>query len=97
MKARRSLMRRALATDDARTVLPAPAGVAFRHPIDTDADAIAHLMLESYHGTIDAEPGDTLDTARGEVVTTIEGGYGHFMPEASFLAHEEDELVSARS
>jgi ribosomal protein S18 acetylase RimI-like enzyme len=95
MTARRTLMRRALGMEDAFVVLPALAGVAFGHPTDADAEAIAHLMLEAYRGTIDAEPGDTLDTARGEVATTLEGGYGDFMPEASFLAHEEDELVSA--
>ncbi|MGZ8662517.1 MAG: N-acetyltransferase family protein [Actinomycetota bacterium] len=91
---RRILMRRSLA-DRAPDVPPAPEGVTFRHPSADDAEALAILMFEAYRGTIDAEPTDTLDTARGEVATTLEGGYGDLMPEASFLAEDGGRLVSA--
>ncbi len=95
MSVRRILMRRPLGADAAIDVPPAPDGVTFRHPLAADAEAIAVLMFEAYRGTIDAEPTDTVDTARGEVATTFEGGYGDLIPEASFLAEEGGELVSA--
>ena len=95
MTARRILMRRPLGPGDAPSISAAPDGVAFRHPTEADAETIAVLMFEAYRGTIDAEPNDTLDTARGEVATTFEGGYGPFMPEVSFLVEEGGVLVSA--
>jgi GNAT superfamily N-acetyltransferase len=95
MTVRRILMRRSLGSDGAPDAPPAPEGVTFRHPSADDAEAIAVLMFEAYRGTIDAEPTDTLDTARAEVATTLEGGYGDLMPQASFLAEEGDRLVSA--
>jgi ribosomal protein S18 acetylase RimI-like enzyme len=95
MTVRRILMRRSLGPDGGPDVPPVPEGVTFRHPADHDAEAIAVLMFEAYRGTIDAEPTDTLDTARSEVATTLEGGYGDPMPEASFLVVEGDRLVSA--
>jgi ribosomal protein S18 acetylase RimI-like enzyme len=95
MTPRRILMRRALGPGGAPPIVASPDGVALRHPTADDAEAIAVLMFEAYRGTIDAEPSDTLDTARGEVATTFEGGYGAFMPGASFLVEEEGEVVSA--
>ena len=95
MTARRILMRRSLGPSEAADAPSAPDDVSFRHPAEEDAEAIAVLMFEAYRGTIDAEPTDTLDTARGEVATTFEGGYGELMAEASFLVEEGDELVSA--
>jgi GNAT superfamily N-acetyltransferase len=95
MTVRRILMRRSLGPDGPLDVPPAPEGVTFRQPAGRDAEAIAVLMFEAYRGTIDAEPTDTLDTARDEVTTTLEGGYGDPILEASFLAEEGDRLVSA--
>lgn len=95
MTVRRILMRRRLDPDGVLEIPAAPEGVTFRHPGDGDAEALAVLMFEAYRGTIDAEPTDTLDTARREVGATFDGGYGDLMPEASFLVEEDGELVSA--
>ncbi len=72
-----------------------PTGVSIRTASPADAEALAVLMDDAYRGAIDAEPGQGLDDARREIVETFAGAYGAFMPEASFLASEDDEIVSA--
>jgi ribosomal protein S18 acetylase RimI-like enzyme len=88
-------MRRSLAGLPATTEPIAPAGVTFRTVIPDDAEALALLMDDAYRGTIDAEPGQGLDDARGEIASTFSGGYGRFMPDASWAALEDDDVVSA--
>jgi hypothetical protein len=61
-----------------------------------DVDALAALMFAAYAGTLDAERSDTLEGAVQEVRTTFEGGYGAFLPAASFVVEVGDRLVSAR-
>jgi GNAT superfamily N-acetyltransferase len=59
-----------------------------------DPAALAELMLDSYKGTVDYE-GESLEDARIEISNLIEGKYGHFLGEHSFLYWEEGELASA--
>jgi len=74
---------------------PLPETTTMRAVTPGDAEALAVLMDDAYRGTIDAEPGQDLDDARSEVAATFAGDYGAPMPEASVLAFEGDELVSA--
>ena len=88
----RRLMRRSLAAE----LPPIPElGPFVRHPVPADSDALAALMLDAYRGTIDFEPTDTLDVARQEVAGTFAGDAGRFLADASFLAVEEDAVLSA--
>jgi ribosomal protein S18 acetylase RimI-like enzyme len=87
-------MRRSLG--DAAAFAPAvPTGVSVRPPTPDDAEALAVLMDDAYRGAIDAEPGQGLDDARQEIAETFAGAYGELMPEASFLASDGGEIVSA--
>jgi ribosomal protein S18 acetylase RimI-like enzyme len=70
-------------------------GPFIRHPVPADSDAIAALMLDAYRGTIDFEPTDTLADARKELAGSFAGEAGRFLADASFLAVEEDGVVSA--
>jgi len=74
---------------------PLPEATTSRVVTRGDAEALAVLMEDAYRGTIDAEPGQDLDDARKEIAATFAGDYGAPMPEASVLAFEGDELVSA--
>ncbi len=92
-------MRRSL-TDPpapARDDFPAGAsdGLTVRTVTEADAEVLAVLMDDAYRGTIDAEPGQGLDDARGEIASTFSGDYGRFMPDASWVALEDDDVVSA--
>jgi len=87
-------MRRSLG--DATAVSPpVPAGVSVRTTTPDDAEALAVLMDDAYRGAIDAEVGQGLDDARQEIARTFAGAYGELMPEASFLASDGDEIISA--
>ena len=60
-----------------------------RHPVDTDRDALAALLLDSYRNTIDDE-GEDLDDAYvaiDEYLTRIERRY-------SFVVFEQDIVVA---
>ncbi len=74
---------------------PLPEGIETRVVTRDDAEALALLMDDAYRGTIDAEPGQDLDDARREIAATFAGDYGSPMVEASVVAVEHDELVSA--
>ncbi len=74
---------------------PLPEGIETRVVTRDDAEALALLMDDAYRGTIDAEPGQDLDDARREIAATFAGDYGTPMLEASVVAVEHDELVSA--
>jgi hypothetical protein len=74
---------------------PLPDGIETRAVTRDDAEALAVLMDDAYRGTIDAEPGQDLDDARSEIAATFAGAYGTPMLEASVVAVEQDELVSA--
>lgn len=60
----------------------------------SDVEALAHLMLQAYRGTIDDE-GETLSDALTEVQRTCSGGYGAFDADASCVAEVQGRLVSA--
>lgn len=74
---------------------PLPEGIETRVVTRVDAEALAVLMDDAYRGTIDAEPGQDLDDARREIAATFAGDYGTPMLEASVVAVEHDDLVSA--
>ena len=60
----------------------------------THKAALAGLMLDSYKGTVDYE-GESLEEAHAEISNLMDGKYGIFLGEHSFLYWEEDVLVSA--
>lgn len=61
----------------------------------TDVQGMADLMFAAYVGTVDAEPSDTPAGAAQEVQTTFDGGYGPFLPGASFVVERAGQLASA--
>jgi GNAT superfamily N-acetyltransferase len=79
----------------ATTPTPLPAPTEIRPATPADDEALAVLMDDAYRGTIDAEPGQGLDEARAEIAATRAGDYGELVPEATLLAAEGDEVVSA--
>ena len=52
------------------------------------------MLLAAYRGTVDDE-GETEDDAIGEVERTVEGEYGAFLPDASFVAEDGGRIVGA--
>lgn len=65
-----------------------------RNVRETDVDALAILLHAAFRGTIDDE-GETFADARAEIERTLSGGYGRFLPEASFAIEEGEFLASA--
>jgi predicted GNAT family acetyltransferase len=59
-----------------------------------DAHALGILMLESYKNTLDYE-GETLKDAVSEVSATLNGKYGPFLDECSFLIEDTERILSA--
>jgi ribosomal protein S18 acetylase RimI-like enzyme len=60
-----------------------------------DVQAIGALMLAAYHGTVDDE-GESESDAIAEVERTMDGEYGLFVPDCSFVVeHDETRLVGA--
>lgn len=71
-----------------------PDTLAVRTLGPADADAIAHLMLRAYAGTIDDE-GEVIEDARRDIAHFFAGEWGAPILEAS-VGHERDgELVAA--
>jgi len=59
-----------------------------------DVRALGAVMYHAYLGTVDYD-GETLEQAAAEVVKTVEGAYGQFMPACSKVAVDGDSIVSA--
>ena len=55
----------------------------------------AELMVNAYQGTVDWEDGDDISVATEEIEKTIKGGYGEFLPYASFALCGENGLPQA--
>jgi ribosomal protein S18 acetylase RimI-like enzyme len=60
----------------------------------SDVAALAELLLAAYRGTVDDE-GETLEDAVGEVEQVLEGAYGPFVSDASFVAEGDDGPIGA--
>jgi ribosomal protein S18 acetylase RimI-like enzyme len=60
----------------------------------SDGAALGALMLPAYRGTVDDE-GETEADAVGEVERAMEGEYGPFLWDCSFVAEHEDRPVGA--
>lgn len=60
-----------------------------------DLPALAELMFEAYQGTIDFEPGSSVQDALEQLEKTVQGEYGNFIPEASFVLEEDGVPLSA--
>lgn len=75
-----------------------PQSVAPRWPVrpitPSDVSALAALMFDAYHGTIDDE-GETPDDARAEVQRTLDGAHGDFLPGCSFSVEEGGRMLAA--
>jgi ribosomal protein S18 acetylase RimI-like enzyme len=59
-----------------------------------DVAALGALLLAAYRGTVDDE-GETETDAIGEVQRTMEGEYGSFLPECSFVVEDGHRIVGA--
>jgi predicted N-acetyltransferase YhbS len=60
-----------------------------------DAEAIGALMVAAYRCTVDEE-GESESDAVAEVERTMDGEYGLFLPDCSFVVeHDEGRLVGA--
>ena len=59
----------------------------------TERDGLAELLFFAYEGGPDQEE-DTVEEAQTEVDRTLDGGYGPFLPEASFLVRDETGCVA---
>ena len=73
---------------------PIPAATAqgplqARHPVDTDRDALAALLLDGYRGTIDDE-GEDLDDA----YVVIDEYLARIERRSSFVVFEQDTVVA---
>ena len=55
---------------------------------------IGHVLLAAYRGTVDDE-GEDVPGAIGEVERTMDGDYGPFLPEASFVVTNGGRVVGA--
>jgi GNAT superfamily N-acetyltransferase len=66
-----------------------------RHPAPDDTEELARLMLDAFVDTIDYDPGDDIDTARRQVAMTFAGDYGVLLTDASFIALDGNEALSA--
>src|SRR3954471_13574932 len=60
----------------------------------THAEALGHLMDSSYRDTIDYE-GESLDQCIQEMKDTIQGKYGPFIQQASYVVTYKNQSVSA--
>jgi RimJ/RimL family protein N-acetyltransferase len=60
----------------------------------TDAESLGRLMDSSYRDTIDHE-GESLEQCIQEMKDTIQGKYGPFIHEASFVVIYKNQLASA--
>ena len=76
------------------TPITAPAIEGMRHPVQSDDEALAALMMRAYVGTIDYEGEDVAD-ALVEVRDTFSGGKGPFLWSASNVIEREGVLASA--
>lgn len=70
------------------------AGLDVRTFAPDDAQALGALMYRAYLDTVDYE-GETPEQSAAEVVKTIAGGYGAFMPDCSKVVARADALLSA--
>lgn len=69
-------------------------GVTWRHPSIEDQQILAHLMLDSYHGTIDYD-GETIDDAINEIRSYFSEPFDPEWLEFSWLAFIHNQLVCA--
>lgn len=60
----------------------------------SDAPALGELMVAAYRGTVDDE-GETREDAVAEVEQVLDGSYGPFVFDASFVVEGDDGLVGA--
>lgn len=60
----------------------------------SDAEDLAILLYASFRSTVDDE-GETFADARAEIERTLDGGYGRFLPDASFVIEQGEFLASA--
>lgn len=74
--------------------LPNPGNWPARPVRPDDAPALAALMLDAYRGTIDDE-GETVEEALAEVNAMLDGKYGPWLADASFVVELDGRLAAA--
>ena len=72
-----------------------PMPMPVRLPAPDDLESLAALMLDAYHGTVDADGNETLEMARDEVSSFLAGQSGKPLLEHSRVAVEGRAIVSA--
>ncbi len=77
-----------------RTHAQPPAHLGLRPFTPADAEPLAHLMLDSYRGSVD-DNGETLDDARRDVTKLLAGEFGALDWGASTVVEGPDGLASA--
>lgn len=65
-----------------------------RNPVQTDAEALAALMLDAYRGTTD-DDGETIDDARAEVASFFAAQTDPPLLPCSWLCIRSDRIVAA--
>lgn len=60
----------------------------------TDEAKLGELMYRGYRGTVDYD-GETPDDAAAEIRKTVQGAYGEFLADCSFVAEQAGTLASA--
>lgn len=88
--------RRRMSLDLASFPREAAPPLPVRPLVHADAPALARLMFDAYHGTID-DAGEPLEGAVAEVQSTFAGEYGSLMWDASFVAEGAGEGASLAS
>jgi ribosomal protein S18 acetylase RimI-like enzyme len=71
-----------------------PPDVRCRNVERSDAAGLGELMLAAYRGTVDDE-GETREDAVAEVERVLDGSYGPFRSDASFVVEDDDGLLGA--
>ena len=61
---------------------------------EEDIPALGRLMLESYRDTIDYE-GETIEDAISEIHGTLDGKYGPFLKDCSFVSEKKGQALAA--
>ncbi len=80
---------------DLSGIEPVAMPIPVRLPAPDDLESLAALMLDAYHGTVDADGDETLEMARDEVSSFLAGQSGKPLLEHSRVAVKGRAIVSA--
>ncbi len=93
-KRKKDMIRNRLEMKLALKLLPSRINRPARPVLPDDAPALAQLMLDAYRGTIDDE-GETGEEALAEFNAMLDGKYGPWLADASFVVELEGRVNAA--